>query len=98
MINEMAKVQDCSALDCAHNQTWKCLAPVISVGKQGIPTCDTFDPTGTVESAAVPGQGVGACDIYSCLRNRDLNCIAYSIKVRFEEGSPRCKSYKNRYK
>ncbi len=98
MTTEMAKVRDCSALDCAYNRTWKCLAPVISVGKQEIPTCNTFDPAGTAGRAAEPGQGVGSCDMYMCLCNRDLNCIAYTIKVRFEDGTPRCKTYKNRYK
>jgi len=98
MNTEMAKVQDCSALDCAYNRTWKCSAPVISVGRLGIPTCDAFDPAGTGESAAESGQGVGSCEMYMCLHNRELNCIAYTIKLRFEDGAPRCKTYKNRYK
>jgi Domain of Unknown Function (DUF1540) len=100
MTTEMAKVQDCSALACVHNRTWRCRAQLITVGKQGIPACDTYaaETAKSAESEAGKDQGVGACDMYRCLRNRDRKCIAYTIKVRFEDGTPRCKTFKNRYK
>lgn len=98
MATEIPTVRDCSALDCIYNKTWKCMATVISVGKTGSPCCDTYQTSEAVARDAGPGSGVESCGVYHCLRNRELKCIAYTIKVRQVAGRPLCKSYKNRYK
>ena len=98
MTTEMATIRDCSALDCTHNKSWRCLASVVSVGKKGTPTCDTYNRTNAGAANSEPCKGVGSCGVYRCLHNRELTCIAYTIKVRQVEGEARCKTYKNRYK
>jgi hypothetical protein len=98
MLLEKPPVRDCTVSDCAFNSARSCHAGPITIGKGEGVVCNTF-----LREAGPParngGEGrVEACRVYWCLRNRDMECIAYSIKVRPWEGQPQCRSFKNRYK
>jgi len=98
MTEELPGIRNCEALDCAYNETWKCHAPVITVGRQGLPICNTFAPADRPRGDDSMTTRVGACDMHMCLRNRALMCNAYTIKVRIKAGRAHCLSFKNRYK
>jgi len=98
MATDMPSVKDCAALDCSNNAGWLCRAPEVAVGKEGKPACTTYRTDAVPESADRPPAAVGACEMHMCLRNRELRCNAYRIKVRLGEGGPLCRSFKNRYR
>jgi hypothetical protein len=98
MITAMPGVRDCEALDCNYNTAWKCHAPVVSVGKQVKPACNTYRASDLHECDGKIQAAVGECRMHMCLRNRDMMCNAYAIKVRISDGQPHCVSFKNRYK
>ena len=98
MTEEMPRIRDCEALDCIYNVVWNCSAPVITVGRQGMPICKMFTTADLRRSDDSVAARVGACDMHMCLRNHELMCNAYAIKVRVREGQPQCLSFKNRYK
>lgn len=98
MIQAMPTVRDCEKLDCQYNKTWRCSAALVTVGHDGLPTCNTYKLSGSIDPNAQSVPEVGDCAMHMCLRNRDLKCIAYSIKVRDRANQPQCVSFKNRYK
>jgi hypothetical protein len=98
MDQDLPNVKSCTATDCAFNDCWSCRSPFIVVGDHEKPACNTYKksdfPADDIDTVAE----VKACNMFMCLRNRDLMCIAYHIKVRVRDGVPLCHSYKNRYK
>lgn len=98
MTEDMPGIRDCEALDCSYNVAWNCSAPVITVGRQDMPTCKTFTTADQSRGDDSGAARVGACDMHMCLRNRELMCNAYAIKVRVRDAQPQCLSFKNRYK
>ncbi len=95
---EKPPVKDCTVGNCAFNAARRCHAGSVTVGEESGPVCETFLPGPETAARSAEEGRVEACRVYWCLRNRDLECIAYSIKVRPWQGKPQCRSFKNRYK
>lgn len=99
MNDKLPSIRDCTVSDCRYNDRWYCRTPKISVGKFDVPVCNAYEKSELPEPASGdPITRVISCEIYRCLRNRDMKCTAYAIKVRIKEGAPHCQSFKNRYK
>jgi len=98
MDQELANVKSCTVTECAFNDSWSCRSSSIVVGDHEKPTCSTYKKSASPAGDNNAPTEVRACNIYGCLRNRDLMCTAYHIKVRTRDGKPQCHSYKNRYK
>ena len=98
MNNDIPSVRDCEALHCRYNSSWRCSADTVTVGRQNAAYCNTFMTSETTGTGVQGIAKVTDCEIHMCLRNKDLKCGAYAIKVRIQDSQPRCVSFKNRYK
>lgn len=98
MHNEIPTVRDCETLSCDFNNSWRCHAKTVTVGGLDTPTCKSFKSTAAQNRDTQVLPGVTDCELHMCLRNKNLKCDAYSIKVRMRNDQPCCVSFKNRYK
>jgi hypothetical protein len=92
---EMPLVAECSVAECAYNVNKSCHARAITVGNGANPGCDTY--MGSAGHTNFPQQaGVGACKVRGCNFNKDLECMADSIKVGFHGTMVHCLTYRPR--
>ena len=90
----MPKVVKCEVNDCAYNMNNRCHAMAITIGDDVHPRCDTFCHSMMKGGASGETAGVGACKVYSCTYNSDLECSSPEICVGYKQQEPDCLTFK----
>ncbi len=90
----MSQVTSCEIEKCAYNHGKSCHAFAITIGDgKAKPNCDTycdFDLMGGVPNVSA---GVGACKVYDCKHNQNLECGAQKISVGLRGSEVDCMTY-----
>lgn len=94
---EMPIVAGCAAKECAYNHQLQCSARAVTIGGGSHPACDTYIARhkdwarhSVPESLAA---GVGACKVYGCRHNQNLECTVQSIHVNEHAAHADCATY-----
>lgn len=88
-----AHIIDCTATECAYNQSEKCHALAITVGGSADHKCDTFCPSSSKGGFPTATGTVGACKVSSCSYNQSMECAAETICLSKEGQEIDCMTY-----
>ncbi|MEQ1875821.1 MAG: DUF1540 domain-containing protein [Bdellovibrionia bacterium] len=92
-----ARVEKCSARNCAFNGGNQCRARAITIGEGVMTKCDTFLPSFHRVDEKTQVAQVGACKVSTCAHNEDLECRAKQVRIGNLNGEPGCMDFVARF-
>ena len=92
----MPLIKTCSVSECGFNIKDGCHAKAITIGKNNMPSCDTFfQVSNDLEHTKSIGHlaGVGACKLSHCQFNTNYECMADEVSVGMHDKKANCTTY-----